>query len=264
MKTLYSFFINKEEEVEVQTESVNEQGETVVIKKKEKQRVPHRFFIAKPTRSLADSGNIFNSAKVNEGIKAGLSSIYLIDKKYREDGGVFTDKDNADYSKLIDELLKNTEEYEKLALIPESDHAPEQKSLKDELTKTIGKLKLQIQEFERIKNSLYIHTAEYRARNLLITWWVLHLAYKTEGEKDTPFFGSGSYEDRLRVYDELVEKEDSFISQVIERFMYVISFWVINGPEKQEDFKELDKIIEELKEDKTGDLKEDKPAEPTA
>ena len=245
MKKLTSFTVYREEEVEEKVSSTNKKGETVITVKKDKQKVPHKFFLAKPTRSLLDLAQLFNSAEVNRGRKAGLSSIYIIDKEYRDEGGVFTTKDNIEYNKLLDSLLKTTEEHEKLALVPESEHTTEQKARKEELTKEITKTRLQIQDFERIKNGLYVHTAEYRARNLLITWWVLNLAFKDEAGKESPFFGSGTYEDRLKKYDELSEMEDPFISKVLERFLFTVSFWVINAADKTEDFDELDKLIEE-------------------
>lgn len=247
MKKLYQFSFNKDEDVELDITSTNESGETVITKKKETKSVPYNFFIAKPTRSMMDSASLFNSAEVNRGVKAGLSSIYVVERRYKDEGGVFNAEDNSSYAKLINELVSDTQEIEKLAAIPETERFPEHNKQKEELTQRIAKTRISIQEFERVKSNLYVHTAEYRARNLLIVWWVLNLSYKEENGKEIPYFGNGTHEERLKAYDALSEQEDPFITKVLERFLYTISFWVINGPEKQEDFKDLDKLIEESK-----------------
>lgn len=246
MKTLYKFVINKEAEVETQVETKNENGEVVITKKKEKQLIPHNFFVAKPTRSLSDQAGLYNSVMVSEGLKKGLLSIYSLDKKYREEG-VFTDEDNKQYRDLYAELIKSLEELQVISKVLESDRTDEQKKKWEELTKQIESIRLKLKDYENIKNGLYTHSAEFRARNMTITWWVLNLSYKEEGGKELPFFTGNTTEEKLKCYDELMEKEDGFIKDVIERFMYVVSFWVVNGSDKPEDFVRLEKYIEDEK-----------------
>src|SRR3990167_4126303 len=132
MKHLFNFEVLKEQEVEEQVESLNEKGETVITKKKEIKKVPHKFFLAKPTRTLSDQASLFTSIKVGEGLKAGLCSIYTIDKRYREEG-IFTEDDNKKHKELYDDLFSFTEELQKLAITPEADRTDEQKTKISEL-----------------------------------------------------------------------------------------------------------------------------------
>lgn len=242
MKKLYSFEVPKETEMEVQVESQNESGETIITKKKEKQKVSHKFFVAKPNRSLIDQGSLFNSVKVSEGLKMGLMSIFSLDKKYREDG-VFTEEDNQKYKELYEQIIEVLKTIQTINNVPESERTEEQKVQYDKDLKQLETLRTKLKAYEDIKDNLYTHTAEYRARNLTISWWLLQLAYKEENGKETPFFVGNSIDEKLKSYDDLVEKDDPFIKKVIDRFTYVVSYWMMNQAEKQEDFADLERII---------------------
>lgn len=246
MKRLHSFTIDREEQVETQVESINENNETVVTKKKETTKVPYGFFIVRPSRSLSDSATLYNSVQVSVGLRNGLLSVFQLDRKYREDG-VFTDDDNKRFRELYDSLIKNIEELQKLTGKSEDLRTEEDKARSLAITEEMSQTRLKLNEYENIKNNLYTHSAEYRARNKTITWWLLHLAYKEDGGKEIPFFTGNTLDEKLKFYDELLDKGDPFIKSIIDRFLYTISFWVINNADKPEDFIELDKFIEKEK-----------------
>ena len=193
MKRLYSFTINQEKEVEKEIESKNENNEIVVTKRKEKQVVPYNFFIAKPTRSLGDNANLYNSTMVSDGLRKGLLSIFQLDKKYREDG-VFTEDDNKKYKELCDLLIKSVEELQKINVKPETERTDEEKTKWKEITDAMQEHRLKLKEYENIKSNLYSHSAEYRARNMTINWWMLNLSYKEDGGKEVLFLALYSAE----------------------------------------------------------------------
>lgn len=242
MKKIYEFTLNKETEVETQIETKNEAGEVVITKKKEKQSVPYKFFVARPTRNLSDQASLYNSAQVSNGLRNNLLSVYSLDKKYREEG-VFTDEDNKKYKDLYGELIKYIDELQVINKTLEAERTDEQKSRWTEITEAMTQIRLKLKDYENIKNNLYTHSAEYRARNLTITWWVLNLSYKEENGKESLFFVGNTLEEKLKYYDELTEKDDSFLKEVVEKFMYVVSFWIVNGSDKQEDFIQLEKFM---------------------
>jgi hypothetical protein len=100
------------------------------------------------------------------------------------------------------------------------------------------------------QQNLFDQTAEVRARNKTILWWVLNLSYAVaEDGKEYPFFTDGSSEERLEYYDRLTEEEDDFLDEVIKKFTYLISFWYVSKVDNEEDFKAM---LEE--QDLGGDL----------
>lgn len=242
MRKLYSFSLNKETEVETQIETQNEAGETVITKKKEKQSIPHNFFLAKPPRSLIDQATLYTSVEVGKALRAGMMSIFQLDKKYREDG-VFTEADNDKYKSLYDQLIKLLEELQGIVKINETERTEEQKNRMAEINKEAESCRFKLSEFENIKSNLYSHSAEYRARNLTIAWWTLFLSYKDENGKEVPMFPGNTFDEKAKVYDTIRENNDSLDIKASERLMQSVAFWMSNPNATQEEFVNLEKLI---------------------
>jgi len=89
------------------------------------------------------------------------------------------------------------------------------------------------------EDGLYEETAESRARNKVILWWMLHLAYSEKDGTETPFFGTGSFDERLDKYDEIDEGEDLHELVVARKVAYYVSFWFVGRPNSQQEFQEM-------------------------
>lgn len=260
MKKLWNFVLHKEQDVEEQETTTNDKGEEVVTKKKVKQLVPHNYFIAKPTRVLSDDASLYYSVCLSEAIRAGLLTIAQIEKRYSNDDGVFSVKEKKAYQELYEKLLKNMEEFQKSALVTEDKRTEEEKEKHGNLVKEIAGIQTKIQDYENFKSSVFDHTAEVYARNKTVTWWLLHLSYR-DSNPPTSFFGNGTVEDRLKEYDNITEDEDPFTRSIIEKFLFGISVWSLGKANKQEDFVELDKVMNQLKKDNDAVSNSDVPKE---
>ena len=108
-----------------------------------------------------------------------------------------------------------------------------------------------------MEDGLYEETAESRARNKVILWWMLHLAYSEEGEKETPFFGTGSFEERLDRYDEIDEGEELHDLVVARKVAYYVSFWFIGRPNSQKEFQEMIDMALKFDEEEAKSLQEE-------
>ena len=105
--------------------------------------------------------------------------------------------------------------------------------------------------------SLFDQTAENRARNKTILWWVLNLAYQKEGDDYTEVFRGEDNDARLAHYDRYEEMEDDFIDEMLKRFSYVVSFWFITKADTKEELDVLLKTSEEQdKEEKAEEAAE--------
>lgn len=243
MKKLHEFMVVREKEVEEVQVTKDDKGQDVKTITKVTKPVSHKFFIAKPTRSLFDEADLFYAVKLSEGVKAGLLTRQLLAKRYENDGGAMSEPDKENYVNLYLALFEKQNEYQRLVTEkPEAERTPEEKEKLVHLIKELNETRGKIQELEYNQISLFDQTAESRARNKTILWWVLMLSYKEdEHEKVEPFFGEGEYETRLAKYDEFEEAENEFSLEVMSRFMYYISFWYMGRARKPEDFAELDK-----------------------
>jgi hypothetical protein len=75
IKKIYSFTIDKEMEVEKKDETINEKGEKVVTISKVKEKVPQKFFIRRPSRTMYDEAQLFHGAKFGEAVRKDRKSV---------------------------------------------------------------------------------------------------------------------------------------------------------------------------------------------
>ena len=242
-KKIYSFFVNRLQEVEEEDIIKNEAGEEIKQIKKVKKDIPVDFFIKKPNRILFDEAELYYGIKLAESIKAGMLTRTSMLKKYESEGGIFTKSEEE----VINKLMETLKDKQKALAEIEYKEKDEGKELTDQekqdsllIDAEIRILKNQLIDFENSKTSLFDQTAETRARNKAIVWWILHLAYKKENDKFYPLFGEGSFDDRLRNYDEIEDEGDEFWQKVLLKFAYLISFWYSGKIITAEDFKAVE------------------------
>jgi hypothetical protein len=136
-------------------------------------------------------------------------------------------------------LYDSQGELQRLEALPEKDRPDYFETKKDELESKITVIKNSLTELEVQKESLFDNTAETRARNKVITWWILLLSYYEKNGEKQPFFGEGDYEARMNKYDEIFESEDPHLVKTANAFIYLISFWYVGRANSKEDFDAL-------------------------
>lgn len=240
MKTMFEFDIYHEKEIEKIEVSTNEKGEEVKVTSKVKTTVPIKLGIKKPTRSLFDEAELFYGVRLSEGIKAGLLTRALLAKRFNNDGGVLSEEEQKEYNDLYNDFLNLQVDFQKLSLKQESLRTDDEKS---ELAKIIEKMtetREMIQKYEMAQANLFEQTAENRARNKTIMWWVLQLSLiEGEDKKLKQLFGDGSYDEKLNKYDEIEESELGLEKIALQKLLYLISFWYIGRAASQEEFSKL-------------------------
>ena len=243
-KWLYKFNVNREKEIDESEKTKNEKGEDITVTKKVKKNFPVTFAIKKPNRRLYEDGELFFGVALSEGIKAGLLTRQLLAKRYDNDGGFMSEGDKQRYAELYKELFEKENELQKLQLNLENLSETDKINKISNVLVDTSDIRRELQDFETSRSSIFDQTAENRAKNKTLMWWVLNLAYlKDEGsEKISSIFGDGSYEDRLNVYDAVEEKEESFMSEGVKKFAYFISFWYNGQINNEDEFKNLENL----------------------
>jgi hypothetical protein len=240
LKWLYEFSLNKEKEVEETEVSKNEKGEEIKVTKKVKKLVPVKFKILKPNRKLHEQAELVYAVKLSEGVKAGLLTKPLLAKRYQNDGGAMSEPEKVEYTKYYLELFKLENEYQKDLL--KNEKTPEDVQRLEDTLFGIANTRRQIQQIEYNQSTLFDQTAENKARNHVIMWWILFLAYVEENGDLSTLFGDGAFEQRLSKYDELEETEDAFILQAVRKITYLLSFWYMGKANSPEDFKKIEEL----------------------
>ena len=116
MKKLYEFEVSKEELVKESETTKNESGEEVTTTKEVKKNVNKKYFLRKPTRKLFDEAELFYGVKLAEGIKAGLLTKALLQKRFSNDGGTLGEAEKEEWGELYSGLFDKQVELQALSL----------------------------------------------------------------------------------------------------------------------------------------------------
>jgi len=251
MKTMFEFDIFQEKEIEKVDISTNEKGEEVKVTSKVKTNAPVKLAIKKPTRSLFDEAELFYGVRLSEGIKAGLLTRALLAKRFNNDGGVLSDEEQKEYNDLYLEFFNLQNEFQKLSIKEESIRTEEEKANLKSVIEKMNNARDRLQKYEMAQANLFEQTAENRARNKTIMWWVLQLSLiQGDDKKFKELFNEGSYEEKLKRYDEIEESDSNLEKIALQKLLYLISFWYIGRAASQEEFEKLLNIAKKDEETK--------------
>lgn len=243
-KWLFEFALNNFDEVEETIESKDENGEDIkTIKKVQKSREID-FALKRPNRKLYDQAELFYGVKMSEGIKAGLLTRNLLAKRYEDDGGAFSESEKKRYSELYLAIYNKENEYQRLQLNLDEKESDLKTELSQSLLAEIAGMRRELQDIENSQSNIFDQTAENRAKNQVIMWWVLNLSYwKEHGHNDfAPFFSGTNFEAKLDAYDLIEDSDDVFGNEAIKRLAYYVSFWYMGRASNQEDFEAIQEI----------------------
>jgi hypothetical protein len=223
MKKIYEFKVSKIEQVD-ETKKQNIDGEEVEVTKKVEKSVEHKFFVKSPGRNLKDEAQLFYCAAVTKALKAGLMSVTMLSKRYSNDDGIYSEKEKSEIDKLQEDFKKTTDE--RIEINKSKKKTKDQKAREEELDKEISAIGDRIIDFSIKEQGLYANTAEVYAQNQTIMYWI---AFLCQNSDETPYFGTGSFNERVDKYDEIEESDDDpFSKEVINKFTFVVAFWAQN------------------------------------
>lgn len=250
--------VEVEKEVEVEKTRKNKDGsketytETQVKKVKEKQivkelrkttdKVDHVFVIKQPTRREMEEADMEYSIEMSKCVKQGVLTKAMLMNKYTDTGGMLSEKDAKALSELYGRLGELQTDFTNLNMKSQS-KANEEK--RKELSEQMAQLRRTIATAETSFSALLNHTADTRAQNKVVTWYLLSLTNIDRDGKLEPFFGGETFEEKKDSFYKMEEEEDALLSVVYDKITAFISFWYFSTSATEEDFKELEKDIEE-------------------
>lgn len=241
LKFLYESSVKRTTEEKV-TEKSKVDGEEVEISRNVKSIKPIKIAILKPSRKLYEGADVFYAKQIAEFIKAGLLPYPLVAKRYANDGGPLSEPEKNKIETLEKEASDLETKFYELA-----GEGEEISKEKNELLVKINNINTELSNIKNAYADIFENTAEMKARNKTIEWWVLHLSYINEDDKEyKSIFGDGMYENRLDKYDEYFEESNEFYNECIRKLSYLISFWIAAKSNLSKiDFESMDKLYEE-------------------
>jgi hypothetical protein len=250
MKEIYSFSIEVEREVEETVTKKRKNKETnkmeeVSVEQTVKKEVPIRIILKDPNRREVEEADMEYSIEMSKCIKKGILTKAMLAKKYSDSGGLLSEEDATNLTRNYASLGDLQNKYTRLS-------AKVKKSKKDEerLTELLGEMsevRRDIVDMETSYSSLFNHTADSKAQNKVILWYLVNLSYYQENEEDeaVPFFKSEEMEDKIEEYYAADEEGDEIFDLAKDKLSTFLSFWYFSSNASIEDFDKLNEDIDE-------------------
>ena len=209
-----------------------------------------KFALLKPNRRLREDGELFYAAETSRFAKAGVLPKAAWGTILSNGGGSISDQEREQYGNLLLKFRDLSFELQTILIKGEGERTESEKLRSDELINDLDDIRKDIQNFEASQIAIFENTAEAKARNRTILWWVMNLAYEKDGDNYKPIFVGNSFEEKLIQYDSFEEEENKyeFLLGVIRRVTYLITLWFLGRADTSEDFESFDKGF--LKENK--------------
>jgi hypothetical protein len=236
-----------------------------------KNPIKRKFGILKPSRRLREEGEIYFAAEVSKFAKAGVLPKAAWNTILSDGGGTISEKDREHYGKLLLDFRDLAEQIQSIVIKDEYLNSEEDKEKVKDLSSQMEEIKEEIQKFERSQISIFENTAEARARNKTILWWVLNLFYEISNDTSKLVCDAKSYLDKLDIYDQIEEtaseennQESKFILDLFTRIGFLVTLWFVGKADSQKDFKFYDDEFTNQQKTSSESSKEDDNVEPTA
>jgi|ERR1041384_1270793 hypothetical protein len=242
MKILWKFQIPTTitKKVEVQKEI---DGKNVTVLEDEQQTINTTYIIKKPNRADYDEAEFFYDKLFSENVRAGIITRSEVIKRFANEDVVI--------KKTYEDYIAKESELQRLNL---QEKTEENVNKRTKVEQELLNILIDIQNFEMNKSSVFDRTAENRSRSKTIIWWILHLAYKLDGEKEVALFTGKDYKEKLEDYDRLMEENDPTFSEAIKRFYYYVPAWYTGQLNNDEDFRKAENMLKaEIQKQKESD-----------
>lgn len=247
-KEIYSFKVTVEREVEESKTSKVKNKETgdmeeITKTKKVKKPTSYDIIIYNPSRRQVEDADMEFSIEMSKCIKKGILTKAMLAKKYSDSGGLLSEDDSQKLVRSYSELAEIQTNLSKL--MSKKNKTSEDEEAIASLTEEFSEVRRLIVDLETTYQAVFNHTADTKAQNKTILWYLINLAYsKGPDGVERPLFAGEDYDEKLDAYYEKDESGDSLYDLAKEKLMAFISFWYFSQNTTEEDFKKLEQDMD--------------------
>lgn len=202
-----------------------------------------KFALLKPNRRLREDGELFYATETSRFAKAGVLPKAAWGTILSNGGGSISEQEREQYGNLLIKFRDLSFELQSILIKGDAERTEAEKIRSNELINDLDDIRKDIQNFEASQIAIFENTAEAKARNRTILWWVMNLSYEKDGDNFKPIFKGDTFEEKLLQYDGLEEDENKyeFLLGVIRRITYLITLWFLGRADNHEDLEAFDK-----------------------
>jgi hypothetical protein len=248
LKEIYSFTFDKTEKVKnTETKNVTNpetgEQEEISVTKESEVLTPYRVIMKKPSRRQIEEAELEFSVEMSKCIKNGILTKAMLAKKYSDTGGLLAEEDAKSLTNMYIKYGEMSNEIEKLQISPESE------KFKNKIGALAGDIALTRKDIINIETSyanLFNHTADMRAENKVIQWYILNLTYIQRGDEDAiePLFPGKTFDHKLQVFYDMEEEGDEIYDIIGGKVAALFSFWYYSSGSASSD--ELESLSEDI------------------
>ena len=243
-KYIVEFTVKKESEEKVTTKQTID-GKEVEVTETKKTISDGDVAISTPGRKTTKASSTFYSKRIGYYTQQGLMSTHMVAKRYDNDGGFLSDTEKETVMNLENDKIDVAVEYKKkLEGKTPANKTKKDKEVEEALLKRVMELQSKIDEINSPYLNIFNHTAEFKAREDTLMWWLFVLTnLKNDKGEYEPIFSTEElnqkeYEGNEAILGEIEESDDSFKKEAIRKATYFISFWLNDGDLANESVKE--------------------------
>lgn len=241
---------------------------------------PVTIVVKKPNHGQIEDAEFVFSQKFNQLLNAGFLSRSMMNKKYGDIGGAYSEKMIQDLGSSIEKLAacERTIQFFESAKELSEDQKDELVEAKD----AYANIQFNIANMDRDLEVMYANSADAKAEEHMIKWFVLQMSFfyqSVEKEDGTakelfPLFEGNTFEEKLASYSDFLDdvedgeadelsKKKKIVSLALEKLSRVVNLWY-NGmggseteieenyqrffePQEEEDVEEEEVVKEETK-----------------
>jgi hypothetical protein len=248
MKEIYSFNVELEKETKEVSKKKQKNKETgemeeISVEKMVKKEIPIKIILKEPSRRQMEEADMEYSIEMSKCIKRGILTKAMLAKKYSDSGGLLSEEDAKHLTRQYGELGDMQNKYTRLSAKPKKNPGDE-KRLKAFMGH-MADLRRQIVDMETSYSSLFNHTADNKAQNKVILWYLVNLSYYQENEdsKIKPFFTAEDSEEKIEQYYDIDENGHEIFDLAKDKLSTFLSFWYFSSNASQADFDDLNNDI---------------------
>jgi hypothetical protein len=239
LKEIYNFTIYEEKETPVETVSKDAEGNEIKVTKKEKVKTPVKVILKKPSRRQIEEADLEYSVEMSRCVKKGILTKAMLVKKYSDTGGLMSETEAKSLYQMYQRLMELQREYTENETINKGEASRQKKT--DALTLEMAEVRDKIVKTEMAYQSLFDHTADMKAQNRLLLWYIINLTFIQREDEDKPsaYFRGEDFEDKLEDYYAKEESEDLQYFEIARKISRIAAFWFYNQGATTKDYEEL-------------------------
>jgi hypothetical protein len=186
-------------------------------------------FVAKPSQSEIEDAEFIYAQKFNQLLQDGFLSKAMMNKKFGDIGGIFSEKSNKELAEAITELLEAKKRIEFYGNA--KNLTPSQQQELDKANETHAILQKKIVEGDQALQSMFSKSADSKAEEHMVKWFILNSSYyiaeiqdgDVKKSQEFKLFDKPSFAEKAEQLNSLFEDIEEYDSDQVKLKKHLIA-----------------------------------------